>query len=442
VARLDPRALFPNFEDRRQVDKVLEELDTRNVSRRDFLTLVSAGAALVIGGPVLAACGGGGAVVQSKGKMAFLIMTNQLQYDVQMNDAARAVAEELGFSYSGLNGQLDAQLQLNQFGQVAASGAKAVLVHSPDGSDIRSIMTKAQQQQIYVSNVWGTLPWFTPFDSGDYYTLYGQPDEFKVMGQATKVLLDAMGGKGNIVRVTGVQGNTADIIRSAGADAVLKQYPNVHLLGELPGKWNSEDSQKAMQQLLARYPNIQGCIPQNDDESTGVVAALKATGKKPGVDVLLIGADGTDLAARRIKSGEQLATTANVPGYAGYLLVTRLYDVMHGWKPNDAERMLQWESVILTKDNVDPYIARYVGQPPGKLFNAKLMSHVLHKDDWDPQFLVYPMDIDVLWTNIPKPSGYQYPAAYTKAKESGLVDKVAAEYKAHYKHGVLDPVAV
>jgi ABC-type sugar transport system substrate-binding protein len=443
MQRVHPIAMFQNFEDKREIDKVLERLDTRGVSRRDLLKLVSAGAALTLGSPLMAACGGrgGGASVASKsGKMAFLIMTNRLQYDVEMNAAANTVAEKLGYTYSGLNGELNAELQLNQFRQVVASGHKVVLVHSPDGSNIRQIATEAQQQQAYVDNVWGTLPWFTPWEAGEYYTLYAQPDEFKVHGEATRVLCEALGGKGNIVRVTGVPGNTADIIRTAGADAVLKEYPNIHLVGELPGNWNSEDSQKAMETLLAKHSDIRGVIPQNDDQSTGVVAALKAAGLKPGKDVLLIGADGTELAAQRIKSGEQLATTANVPGYAGYLLVTRLYDVTHEWKPNDAERMMQWESIILTKANVDPYLDRYVGKPPDRLFNADLMSHVLHPDDWDPQFLLYPQDLDILWVNIPKPSGWEYPEPYVKGRESGLFDEVAKEYREHYKSDVLDPV--
>lgn len=438
---------LPDFADRRTVDDILTRLDTTGVDRRSFLRLASAGAALMGAGGLLAACGGKtnptpGAttsVTDKSGRLTFLIMTNQLQYDVQMDEAARISGEKYGFTYASLDGKLDASLQLNQFQQSANQGAKAIIVHSPDGSNIPEITRQGQQKQIFVGNVWGTQAWFTPFDVGDYYTLYAQPDEFLVQGKVTRLLAEKIGGKGKIVRVSGVKGNSADVIRTAGANAALKDYPDVELAAELPGNWNPEDSQKAMASLLSRVPDLKGVIAQNDDEATGVIAALRAGGRKPGEDVFVIGADGTDLAAKRIEDGTQLATTANVPAYGGYLLTARLFDVLNGWKPRVGERMLQWESVILTKENLKPYLARYVDGKKAP-FNAKLLSHVQAGDDWDPQFLLYPVsDLDVLWGGNKKPSGWKPPAAFQKAKDSGELDAIAKEYKAAYRSPVLGP---
>jgi ABC-type sugar transport system substrate-binding protein len=427
------------------IDQLLTRLDTHGVRRRDLIKLLAAGTAVAGATGLLAACGdddsNGAASVSTKdGKLTFLVMTNQLQYDVQMDQAAGDVAKQLGYSYTSVDGKLDASLQLNQFQQASAKGAKGILLHSPDGSNVQGIAQTAQSQQIYVANVWGTRAYLTPFDIGDYWTLYAQPDEYLVQGKVTQALIDKLDGKGDIVRVTGVPGNSADTIRTAGADAVLKQNPGVKLLGELPGKWNPEDSQKAMQSLLSRYPDVQGVIAQNDDEATGVIAALKGAGRKPGEDVHIIGADGTDLAAQRIKSGEQLATTANVPAYAGYLLVARLYDVQNGWKPRVPERMLQWESVILDQSNIDPYTERYVGNPSTPPFDVNLLSRVKAKDRWDPQFKLYPMaDLDLLWVGNKKPSGWEEPKEFADARASGEFDEVKQEYQAAYKADVLDP---
>jgi hypothetical protein len=127
----DPRTVFPDFSDKREVDKVMEEADTHGVSRRDVLKLASAASLTVAGGALLAACGGGGSstgagttagsteaapggatvIASNSGKLAFLIMTNQLEYDVLMNKAGGEVAKQYGYSYTGLNGELDAQQQ-------------------------------------------------------------------------------------------------------------------------------------------------------------------------------------------------------------------------------------------------------------------------------------------------------------------------------------------
>jgi hypothetical protein len=43
------------------------------------------------------------------------------------------------------------------------------------------------------------------------------------------------------------------------------------------------------------------------------------------------------------------------------------------------------------------------------------------------------MDIDLEWGGIEKPQGWNYPEAYTKARESGEADTVRKEYAEHYK---------
>src|SRR5690606_28966699 len=96
----------------------------------------------------------------------------------------------------------------------------------------------------------GTLAWFTPFEAGDYYTMYAVPEEFSAQGAVTadicEAVIAAFGG-GQIVGVTGVEGNSTDLIRSRGRDAALKDFPKIEFAGALPGKWNREDSQKAME---------------------------------------------------------------------------------------------------------------------------------------------------------------------------------------------------
>jgi hypothetical protein len=108
----------------------------------------------------------------------------------------------------------------------------------------------------------------------------------------------------------------------------------------------------------------------------GCIAALRAGGLKPGEDVFLSGADGTTNGAQMIKQGRLLATSANVPAYMGALLTTRLYDVLHGWRPRASERLMSWRSITMTKTNVDAYLARYVNNGDVPPFDYKKMSKV------------------------------------------------------------------
>lgn len=431
--KLDPRH-FPDFESQRVVDANMGRLDLHGVSRRDFLAFASASAIASATGLSLGFSSV--ALAESRGKMAHLMMTLQMEYTTNADTGAHGAAQALGLEIASLDGQFDSGRQLNQFEQQVTGGAKAVMLHAPDGGSIRRIAQLANQNKIWFDNTWGTLAWFTPFEAGDYYTMYAVPEEFSahkaVTAEVCKAVVAAFGG-GTIVGVTGVEGNSTDLIRSRGRDAALREFPKIKFAGQLPGKWNREDSQKAMEDLLSRFPDIKGVVAQNDDIADGCIAALRAANLKPGQDVFVSGADGTSLGAEMIKKGQLAATSANVPQYMGALLTTRLYDVMNGWKPRASERMMNWRSVTMTKDNVGKYLARYVEAKDVAPFDYKRMSKVLHPTDWDPQAELFPMDVDLEWGGISKPEGWLYPQDYTKARESGEAEAVRKEYADHYK---------
>jgi len=437
--KLNPR-WFPDYEKTSVVDAHMERLGLTGVSRRQFLATASAGAVAL--GTGLSFGFPGVALADTKNKIAHLMMTLRLEYVANADAGAQEAAEVFGLGIESVDGQLDSGRQLDQFEQQVAAGVNGVMLHAPDGGSIRRIAELANQNKVWFDNTWGTLPWFTPFDAGDYYTLYAVPEEFSahkdVTAEVCKAIMAAFGG-GEVVGVTGVSGNSTDLIRSRGRDAAIKEFPQITLAGELPGKWNREDSQKAMEDLISRFPKLRGVIAQNDDVADGCIAALRAAGYKPGEDVFVCGADGTSGGAEMIKRGVLLATSANVPQYMGGLLSSRLYDVLNGWRPKAAERMMSWRSITMTKDNVDAYLARYVDNGNVPPFDYKKMSKVLHPDDWDPQADLFPMDIDLEWGGIPKPDGWDYPKAYVDSRKDGEAEAVRAEYAAHYKTPLLGP---
>jgi len=425
---------LPDFSDRKVVDRHLDRLDTQGVSRRDFLALASAGAAAAAGAAALGLPNV--AVAAPSGKLAFLTAYYRNEYNTIADKAFADATKAFDIPYVVLDGNFDSQLQLNQFEQQAVAGTTAAIFNLADGSAIRRIAKNASENKIYVGNVWGTLAWYTPFDADAYYTLYAVPDEVAAHRGVTRALLKAVTetfGGGDIIGVTGVPGHLTDVSRSRGRDEALKEFPKTRLVGELPGKWNREDSLKATEDLLTRYKNIRGVVAQNDDVAQGVIAALKAAGLVPGKDVLVVGADGTSNGARAIEAGQQLATSANSPAYAAGLFTARIYDVTHGWVPRASERLQYWRSVTTTKDNVAAYIERYVDNKGVDPFDYRKISKVLHPQDWDPQAEITPLDIDHEWAGVPKPEGWTYPKAYLDAKTNGEWDKVKAEYADHYK---------
>ncbi|RKP56558.1 sugar ABC transporter substrate-binding protein [Pararobbsia silviterrae] len=423
-----PFPRFPDFSRRRTVDDHLDRLDTHGVSRREFLALMSAAAAVgAVGLP-------GTAIASSSGKLAYLTF-NLNEYNTIASAAFDDAARAFSLPYVALDGRSDGQRQVNQFEQQIVAGSAGAVFNLADGSAIRRIAADAQQNNVFFGNFWNTLPWYTPFDASEHYTLYAVPEEFAAHRAVTSELLKAVTehfGGGDIVAVTGTDGYVTDIARSRGRDAAFADFPKTRLVDHLPGNWNREDGLKATDALLSRNPNVVGIVAQNDDIAQGVLAALRARGLRPGHDVLVVGADGTAEAVRAIIKGEQLATSGNSPAYAAGLFTARIYDVTHGWKPRAAERALNWRSLTITKANADVYRKRFVDNGKVAPFDYRRLSRVAHPTDWDLQAEVYPLDFEKEWTGIARPAGYTLPEAYRQARANGEFETVAAEYKAHY----------
>ena len=187
--RLDSR-MFPDFEQKPVVDAMMARLDLHGISRRDFLAFASASAVASVSAAALGFSGV--ALADPSGKMAHLMMTLRLEYVANADEGAHGAAEALGLDISSVDGQLDSSRQLNQFEQQVTAGAKAVMLHAPDGGSIRRIAQLANENKVWLDNTWGTLPWFTPFEAGDYYTMYAVPEEFSAHRGVTDAVCKAM----------------------------------------------------------------------------------------------------------------------------------------------------------------------------------------------------------------------------------------------------------
>ena len=437
--RIDPRTL-PDFTQKQVIDRHMERLDTHGASRRDFLQLATAGLVAATSAKALGL--GQVALADESGKLAYLSGYLRNEWNVQFSDAIKEAGRQFGYSYTALDSQIDGQRQYNQFEEQVAAGANGLIFNLSDGAAIRRITKVATDEQIWVTNIWDSVPWFTPFETGKYWTLYAQPEEFSAQKAITAVLLKEVTerfGGGKIAAVTGNQGNTLDTLRSRGRDAAFADYPKTELVGSLPGLWNREDALKATEDLLTRHGDIVGFVGHNDDVAQGILAALRTNGLKAGQDVFVAATDATLEGATAVKNGVQISTSANSPPWAGGFFVSRIHDVQHGWEPKPIERLLSWRSVLLTRDNIDSYLGRYVDNDGVAPFDYRRMSRVLHPADWDPQNEVFPFDIDILWDGLPKPEGWTYPQEYQDAKTNGDWEKVTAEYAEHYQVKFIGP---
>jgi ribose transport system substrate-binding protein len=96
-----------------------------------------------------------------------------------------------------------------------------------------------------------------------------------------------------------------------GATATLKAS-GMKMVGNRKDQRNLTDiasgGQQVMQAILQKYPDIRGVVAYNDDSALGAIAAIKAAGKKPGKDILVVSRNGAPAAIDAVRQGTLFAT--------------------------------------------------------------------------------------------------------------------------------------
>ena len=173
----------------------------------------------------------------------------------------------------------------------------------------------------------------TGFADDSWYTTYFGGDFPEEGARAARWIANYMAsiGRGeeeiNIVRLEGTTGADAQVGRSKGFDEELVNYPNLKLVASQTGNFTGAEGQAAMEGILKSVgaDNIDVLWAENDNMALGAIEAIKAAGKVPGKDIIIVGCDGVKLAFEAIQKGEMNCTVECTP-----LMGSRVVEVITG----------------------------------------------------------------------------------------------------------------
>ncbi len=179
----------------------------------------------------------------------------------------------------------------------------------------------------------------------------------------SKILVDAIGGKGGIVALQGRLDTDPARKRFAGLQQVLKGKPDIQLLDQQSANWDRTAAFPVMQTWLAKYGNrIKAVWAANDDMALGALEALRAAGLAGKIPV--VGVDGIPEAIDAIGKGEMSATVSSDAYYQGSIGLAMGVCVLTGqtplpktWPKEKREFYLKLQ--VITKGNA----AQYRGDP-------------------------------------------------------------------------------
>lgn len=175
--------------------------------------------------------------------------------------------------YTVASTNTDVTEQMNQINNMIASGVNCIQLNPISPASVAPIQAACEAAGVML--VINTDP--AAIDANLVEVLVDNKQYFEIM---TKWFVEAIGGKGNIVHITGTPGMPADLVRQQVVEDILKGYPEIKVLATAPGSWSQTESQAAMSTFLSTYDQIDGVLTQ-DIMAEGILRAYETAGKKP-----------------------------------------------------------------------------------------------------------------------------------------------------------------
>ena len=139
----------------------------------------------------------------------------------------------------------NAQRQIQQINAMVQQGAKAIIVYPISPTALNQVVKNACDKGVVVFAYDAEIT-----EPCAYNTHIDQDEAGRVTAQW---LVDKLGGKGNIVIITGVPGTSVDTQRTAAAKAVFAKHPDIHVIGEAVGMWSQAVARTELSKILATH---------------------------------------------------------------------------------------------------------------------------------------------------------------------------------------------
>jgi ribose transport system substrate-binding protein len=166
---------------------------------------------------------------------------------------------------------LDDATQIQQIRQLVDQGVDAIIVCSSNPTALNQSVKYAYDHGVPTFSLTGFLTSPYSVNSSVNYQLAGF--------ELGKWLADELGGKGNVMVVSGIPGTSASDSQDRGVKAGLATAPGIKVVGDVAGMWTDQVAQGEVQKWLATNPGqLDGIVVQSAAE-LGVLRALLQSGR-------------------------------------------------------------------------------------------------------------------------------------------------------------------
>jgi ribose transport system substrate-binding protein len=257
-------------------------------------------------------------IARAADKIALVVSSLNNPYFVTLADGAKAKAKELGYDLIVLDSQNDTAKELSNVEDALNQNVKALLLNPVDSDAAKAAVPEAGLQKVPVLTLDRAA-------KGATVTSHIASDNVAGGTLAGQLMVQQLGGKGDVVELQGQPGTDAARDRSSGFRQALAAAPGIKLVASQPANFDRTQGLNVMENILQAHPKVDAVFAADDEMALGAVKAIQGAKLK----VIVVGFDGTPDAIAAIKNGAMYATIAQQPSLIGSLGVETADKVLH-----------------------------------------------------------------------------------------------------------------
>ncbi len=214
---------------------------------------------------------------------AQLEVSNDLFQSKLSRDLQKLVASNENVEGIFLDAMYDPVEQNIQIEDLIQRNVDVIAVIPVNGESVVPAVKKAHEAGIKVISYNTNVA-----ESGrQYVTATVGQDNVKMGNLAGEVMVEALGGKGKVVEITGAPGFPITTEFSDGFHDVVKSTSDIEILESQPGDWQRDKSREVMENFITKYGDeIDGVYVGSDPQAFGAIDAIKAAGLEGKIKVI------------------------------------------------------------------------------------------------------------------------------------------------------------
>lgn len=232
-------------------------------------------------------------------------------FRIAETESITQVAKENGVNLITTDANGDIAKQASDVEDMIAQGVDYLIIAPQEEEGLQNALQDAMSKGIGVILIDRTISG----QAGTDFSTAIMSDFVWEAEQAAAKIIEATGGKGNVVILQGSPGATATTDRQAGFMKAI-EGTELKVIADQPAGFLMANAQTVMENILqAQGKDIDVVYCHNDDMALGALSAIKAAGYVPGKDILVAGIDGAAAAMEAILAGEMLTTVSCNPRF-------------------------------------------------------------------------------------------------------------------------------